>query len=335
MMVMQKTFRSAMAKDILRYIRLKQTLGRRFENASRVLLSLDGFLSNLGKPSADLTPERFQKWGQTLEPLSSSTKLARMWIVRNFCIYRRRVAPDCFVPDPSQFPKACPLLRPHIFSEVEVAQLLGHCDAMSEDPARSPLRWAGTRLAIILLYTTGIRRGELFRLKPQDYDAGNHTLLIQASKFHKSRLLPLPDDVAKEVDKHLQARRAAYPAALATEPLLWSPYSGDRAYTGTRLRSNLRILFDRAGIKKTDGRRPRVHDFRHGFAVNALIRWYRAGVDVQAKLPLLATWLGHVSILSTYYYLHFVEDLRLAADSRFIDSYGSMVVPAPKNGVSR
>jgi integrase len=258
-----------------------------------------------------------------------------MRVVRNFCIYRRRMAPDCFVPDPSQFPKACPLLRPYILSEVEVARLLSHCDALPDNPARSPLRWAGTRLAIILLYTTGIRRGELFRLKPQDYDAGNHTLLIQASKFHKSRLLPLPDDVAGEVDKHLQARRVAYPSALVTEPLLWSPYSGDRAYTGTRLQSNLRILFDRAGIKKTDGRRPRVHDFRHGFAVNALIRWYRAGVDVQIKLPLLATWLGHVSIFSTYHYLHFVEDLRLAADSRFIDSYGSVVVPVPKNGVSR
>jgi integrase/recombinase XerD len=196
-MIMRKLFRSALAEDILRYIHLKQALGRRFENASRVLLSLDRFLSDLGKLSADLTPERFQRWGQTLEPLSPNTKLDRMRAVRNFCIYRRRMAPDCFVPDPSQFPKACPLLRPYIFSEGEVARLLGHCDALPDNPARSPLRWAGTRLAIILLYTTGIRRGELFRLKPQDYDAGNHTLLIQASKFHKSRLLPLPDDVAK------------------------------------------------------------------------------------------------------------------------------------------
>jgi integrase/recombinase XerD len=334
-MITQKTFRSVLAEDILRYIALKQTLGRHFERASRVLLSLDHFLVDLGKPPADLTPERFQKWGHSLERLSSNTKLARMRVVRNFCIYRRRAAPDCFVPDPCQFPKACPLLRPYILSEVEVARLLGHCDAMPEDPARSPLRWAGTRLAIILLYTTGIRRGELFRLKPQDYDAGNRTLLIQASKFHKSRLLPLPDDVVQEVAKHLQARRAAYPSALGTEPLLWSPYSGDRAYTGTRLKSNLRILFDRAGIKKTDGRRPRVHDFRHGFAVNALIRWYRAGVDVQVKLPLLATWLGHVSILSTYHYLHFVEELRSAADSRFIKAYASLVVPEVNNGVNR
>src|ERR1700733_2878902 len=102
--------------------------------------------------------------------------------------------------------------------------------SLRRDAGRSctlPLRWAGTRLAIILLYTTGIRRGELFRLKPQDYDAGNHTLLIQASKFHKSRLLPLPGDVAREVDKHLHARRVAYPSALVTEPLLWTPYSSD------------------------------------------------------------------------------------------------------------
>ena len=62
-----------------------------------------------------------------------------------------------------------------------------------------------------------------------------HTLLIRASKFHKSRLLPLPDDLAKEVDRHLKARCEAYPSALETEPLLWSPYSGDRAYTGARL----------------------------------------------------------------------------------------------------
>lgn len=331
----QKRFRSVLAKDILRYIAIKQALGCDFGSAASVLFSLDRFLFELRKPPAGLGSETFQQWSKTLEPLSSNTRLARMLAVRNFCIYRRRMEPDCFIPDRSQFPKACPLLRPYIFSEGEVARLLGHCDAQPENPARSPLRWAGTRLSIILLYTTGIRRGELFRLTPQDYDAGNRTLLIQDSKFHKSRLLPLPDDVAKEVDSHLRARRMAYPSALPTEPLLWSPYSGDRAYTGSRLQQNLRILFDRAEIKKEDGRRPRIHDFRHSFTVNALIRWYRADVDVQVKLPHLATWLGHVSIFSTYHYLHFVEDLRLAADNRFIHSYGDVIIAPANSGVGR
>lgn len=331
-MTRKQTFRSSLAKDVLQYVALKRTLGRNFENATHVLIKLDGLLAGLGTPLKDLTPETFSKWSQTLESLSPNTKLARMQVVRNFCIYRRRMAPGCFVPDPSQFPKRCPTLQPYIFSEGEVARLLAYCDAQPEDPARSPLRWASTRLAIVLLYATGLRRGELFRLTPQDYDGGARTLLIRASKFHKSRLLPLPGDLVKEVDRYLQARRAVYPSALATGPLLWSPYGCARAYTGYWLGSNLRILLDHAGIRKAGGRRPRVHDFRHSFAVNALIRWYRAGVNVQAKLPMLATWLGHVSILSTYHYLHFVEELRLAANNRFTEAYAGLVAPAEKGG---
>lgn len=334
-MIASPTLSSGLSMDVHRYITIKQTLGRRFQNAIRVLTNLDAFLTGLGTFPSDLTAEVFRKWAQTLDHLSANTKLARMREVRNFCLYRRQVAPECFVPDRSLFPKACPLMRPYIFSEMYVAQILGHCDTMPEDPARSPLRWTATRLAIVLLYATGLRRGELFRLTPQDYDPVARTLMIRASKFHKSRLLPLHSELAKEVEQFLQSRLAIYPAALATEPLLRSPYGRNRAYTGTWLRKNLCVLFRRIGIKKIDGREPRVHDFRHSFAVNALIRWYREGVDVQAKLPLLATWLGHVSILSTYHYLQFVEDLRQTANNRFIQSYGNLVVPLEKKGEDR
>ncbi len=317
------SFHSVLAPDLRRYIALKQVLGRSFDNSSKMFFELDRFLWGLGKPPADLTPETFQKWCQTLEPLSPNTKLARMRAVRHFCLYRRRVVPDCFVPDPTQFPKACPVVRPYIFSKGDVARLLGYCD----DLPGSPLRRATTRLAIVLLYTTGLRRGELLRLTLQDYDPHAQTLLIQASKFHKSRLLPLPGDVVKEVERFLRVRRTVRPSLSATAPLLWSPCGRDRAYSAEQVARNLHILFDRAGIQKPDGRPPRVHDFRHSLAVNALIRWYQAGVDVQAKLPLLATWLGHVSILSTYHYLHFVEGLRSMANRRFMGSYGELVVP--------
>jgi integrase/recombinase XerD len=325
-------FPSAIAADILRYIAIKQALGCRFASISDTLFKLDQFLSRLANPPGDLTPETFRQWTQTLEPLSANTRLARMRAVRNFCIYRRRTAPECFVPDPTQFPKAHVAVRPHIFSDSEVANLLGHCEALSEDLARSPLRWATTRLAIVLLYTTGLRRGELIRLRIRDYDACTQTLMVRASKFHKSRLLALPADIANEVERFLKARDAAYPSALDTAPLLRSPYGPDQSFTGERLYVNLRLLFARAGITTANGRLPRVHDFRHSFAVNALIRWYHAGVNVEARLPLLATWLGHVSILSTYHYLHFVEDLRSAASSRFLDSYGGVIAAAGQQG---
>ena len=81
------------------------------------------------------------------------------------------------------------------------------------------------------------------------------------------------------------------------------------------------------------GQLPRIHDIRHGFAVNALLRWYRQGLDVQTKLPLLATYMGHVSIVSTHYYLAFVEPLRAAASARFARHCGALIGPrAPAPG---
>jgi len=111
--------------------------------------------------------------------------------------------------------------------------------------------------------------------------------------------------------------------------LIWNARRGGRAYTGTGLQCCLRPLLQQCSIFTAKGRVPRIHDFRHGFAVNALLRWYREGADVEAKLPLLATYLGHGSALSTHYYLHWIEPLRTAAGERFGRHYGELVVPVP------
>jgi integrase len=95
------------------------------------------------------------------------------------------------------------------------------------------------------------------------------------------------------------------------------------------LRRVLQPLLQECDIVTPKGKLPRIHDFRHSFAVNTLLRWYRTGVDVEAKLPLLATYLGHGSALSTHYYLHFIEPLRSAASERFANRYGELVSPPP------
>jgi integrase len=170
----------------------------------------------------------------------------------------------------------------------------------------------------------------LLRLKVSDYDPRQATLLIRASKFHKSRLLPLPDDVRREVDCSLQARRRRRLIVTPDTPLIWNGPQGDRAFQAQLLRSGLEELLEAAKIRTPDGRLPRTHDFRHSFAVNALLRWYQAGGDVQAKLPFLAAYMGHVSIVSTYHYLHFVEPLASQASARFAKTYGGLVCPVSK-----
>jgi integrase len=110
-------------------------------------------------------------------------------------------------------------------------------------------------------------------------------------------------------------------------PLLWNAYFGGRPYTGAGLGQGIHELLLATNIRRKDGSVPRVHDFRFTFAVHALVRWYRAGIDVQNKLPMLAAYMGHVSIVSTEYYLPFVPELKIEASNLFCKRYGASVQP--------
>jgi integrase len=98
-------------------------------------------------------------------------------------------------------------------------------------------------------------------------------------------------------------------------------------YTHGGFAQGLRRLVRATGVRTPSGSAPRIHDLRHTFAVHALLRWYRAGADVQAKLPFLATYLGHVSVASTEYYLHFVAEIAAAASDRFARQCAALVTP--------
>ena len=320
------SFASTLASTITRYLELNFALGKRYKHEITTLKSLDRFLSQFPRASQDLTVETFHAWCQSQAGLTPRVRRYRMLMIRRFCRYRRRTMPDCFVPDPSLFPMPGQTVIPYIFSESVVARLMRAAQSLQRRPY-SPLRPEVVRLAIVLLYTTGMRIGELLRLVVGDFDSREGTLLVRASKFHKSRILPLPQGVIHELEHYLQVRRRHNLATLPDTPFIWNRRHGERAYTAWGLQCSLWTLLDACNIRTRSGRRPRVHDFRHSCAVNALIRWYRAGVDVRTKLPFLAAYLGHVSIISTYRYLHFVEPLRALASSRFSDSYGELVVP--------
>jgi integrase len=312
-----------------RYLDLQQALGRGFANERRVLETFAAVVARTG--AAALTPGVFATWCHTQTHVTPGVRRSRMRIVRNFCLYHRRTAPQGFVPDPASFPHPHQPVRPHLFSDAEILRLLAATGAL-RPVARCPLRRPFFRVALILLATTGIRRGELLRLTVQDYDPQTATLAIRASKFHKSRLLPLAADASQALATHLAARPPARRRPEA--PLLWNGYADGRTYTASGLTDGLQELLRLTGIRTADGRWPRVHDYRHAFALRVLLRWYAAGVDLHAKLPLLATYLGHVSLASTEYYLPFIPELARAASSRFGDRYGALVEPLALGGGS-
>jgi integrase/recombinase XerD len=310
-------FSSALGPTILSYLTLKKALGRQYREETNVLSHLDRFLvAQRCEEGRGLDSQCFTAWTLSLAHLRPTVRRNRMRIVRNLCLYLRRSDPDCFVPDPSSFPAPHEPPRPHLFTEDQIVRSL-RAAATLQPRSDTPLCAEAFRLAIVLLYTTGLRRGELVRLVLADYDPAERTLRVRSSKFYKSRVVALSEDASREMEIYLGARRRLPHAAAS--PLLvnrWGGYA-PRAYSGASFGNNLRRLFRRAEIRTTQGRVPRVHDLRHTYAVHALLRWYRAGVDVQAKLPVLAHAMGHVSIASTAYYLPFLEPVAEVASERF------------------
>jgi integrase len=248
-----------MAPIIDDYLKLRRALGRACIHDEGILRDIDNFLYQVG---GDLTPECFTQWCLMQEHMASGVRRNRMRIVRNLCLYRRRHEPTCFLPDLFQFPPLHQPVQAHIFTEAEVASLLHEVDSLSST-SRSPLRPQMYRLAIVLLYTTGLRRGELVRLKIGDYDSTQQTLLVRESKFHKSRLLPLSSDASWEVETYLAARRALRLPSSEETNLLWNGYKGGKGYTGGGFAVTVRSLLRRTGIRTASGRLPRIHDIRH------------------------------------------------------------------------
>jgi integrase len=219
------SFSSVLGTTISSYLTLKKSLGRHFRRETDVLVHLDRFLvSHTGDGGVALDAQLFAAWTLALAHLSPTVRRNRMRIVRNLCLYLRRTNPACFVPDRSSFPAPHAPLRPHIFTEEQIVRLLRAAAAL-QPWSHTPLCAETYRLAIVLLYTAGLRRGELSRLVLADYDPRERTLLVRASKFHKSRLVALSDDAAREMDLYMRARRRLAHAASAPLPL-WKKTAG-------------------------------------------------------------------------------------------------------------
>jgi integrase len=248
-----------------------------------------------------------------------------MWyhIVRHFCVYRRSSEPYCFLPPVEGAAKRQPYVTPVILEPAQIGRMLGAASGLPQAP-RSPLRAPALRLAVVLLYTCGMRSGELLRLTMADIEERGTVLRIRESKFHKSRLVPLSPSATRELQDYLRKRKAF--VADPTAPLLCTLLGGYlRPYSSQGFYSAMIRIFDAAGVRDEQGRRPRVHDLRHSFAVQALIRWYRKGADVQSCLPKLALYMGHVSIESSAYYLHWVPTVQRLASHRFEQRFGHLV----------
>jgi integrase len=296
----------------------------RYRQVEGVLTPLGRHLEENG--ASDLNNELYESWRRSRETRHSNTRRKAEQILRRFCLYRRRSEPGVFVPSADGFSRPRPPGRPVIVEPEQIARMLAAADKLPESN-NSPLHAAAGRITTVLLYTTGLRSGELLRLQVEDIEDGGSVLRIRESKFHKSRLVPLSESARQEVRRYLNQR-----ATVAIFPCERGPFLCNRSrrcgrpYSAPGFQSLVHRLFKAADVRDLDGRVPRVHDLRHSFAVQSLIRSYRNQGDPQALLPKLAMYMGHVSIESTMHYIKLVPALAAVAMARFEAGFGNKIL---------
>jgi integrase/recombinase XerD len=289
------------------YLELRRSLGFTLRRDAKLLIQFLDWLE--GQDKHTITVADALVWVRLPENASPSWLRARMGPLRGFATYLHTLDPAVEVPAPGLFGGPPARAVPYLYSDTEIIMLIEQTASLS-----TALRRATIATLIGLLAVTGMRQGEVIALDDIDFDATRGLLVVRRGKAGKSRQIPLHPTTTAALKSYRTVRDRAFPKPVS-EALLVSA-------AGTRLLScnvghAFRRMVRQAGLTARSPRcRPRPHDLRHTFAVATLLDWYRDGGDVAARLPLLSTYLGHVSPEHTYWYLHAAPELMAEAAGR-------------------
>jgi site-specific recombinase XerD len=297
-----------LAKAMHDYVALRRALGFKMVE---VAYRLDDFARFARRERASrVTVDLAVRWAKLPANVQPATWATRLRIVRQFAEYLRTIDPRTEIPPRGLLPGKYQRKPPYLYGDAEIQRLLQAAWTM-----RSPtgLR-AWTYVTLLgLLTVTGMRISEALALDQRDVDLREGVLAVRRTKCRKARLVPVHETTRVALLRYGRMRDRVHPHR-KTEAFLVSE-------DGLRLNQcSVREIFVRLsraiGIRTRLGRfghGPRLHDLRHRLAVTTLMRWYRSGVDVERRLPVLSTYLGHTKVSDTYWYLEAIPDLlRLA-----------------------
>lgn len=307
------SFHSVLAPTLRALVEYRQALGYGDRGVRSLLAHFDRYLVAHGWPSPLLTRELIEDWAASGGPLKPRSRAQRLHVMRLLGRYLAQTQPDTFIPGPAWAPRQPSGFRPHIYTLVEIRALLGEAARLTPVGSLRPRTYV-TLLG--LLSCTGLRISEALALRLVDVDSAEGILWICESKFHKSRAVPMAPDVVAVLERYRADRAARGQSADPEAPFFVNERKQACSYPVVY--ATFLAIARRIGLRRPAGTRgPRLHDLRHTFAVHRLLAWYRDGGDIQARLPRLADYLGHVSLVSTQVYLEITAELLGEAARRF------------------
>lgn len=316
---------NTLRENVTDYLATRRTMGFKVEGLSKLLLSFVAFCEERG--ATRVQNDLAVQWAtaRIKVPVSEALIARRMDAVRTFARYQYALDPATQIPAESTRNRRYRPKEPNVFSQNKIGAMLAATDTLS--PRFKAMTW---RTLIGLLAATGMRPGEACHLTVSDIDLTKGVIQVLQTKFGKSRLVFIHPTTATVLGRYLQVRQEWVGTAARACPAVFVN-SRRGAINPDALGVTFRKIVAATGLTTTPGCRPaRLHDLRHTFAVTTMIDWYRDGQDVQARLPLLSTWLGHVDPASTYWYLHAVPELLAHA----VDRLESQTVSSTTESVS-
>lgn len=309
-----KTLRQAVAD----YLSLRRSLGFKLKDHERCLREFISFLKkNRATRISTQLSLRFATQHQHQQPAQWA---ARLRVVRGFARYRSGEDPATEIPPLGLLPFRPKRAQPYLYSAEEIRELL---KAAKNLPSASSLNPWTYYCLFGLLATTGMRVSEALNLQIKDVDWSEGTLTIHGAKFGKSRVIPLHPSTLSVLLTYARRRDSFFRAKPISHYFVSS--RGTRL-DGGHVRRTFYRLSRQTGLREVSASHgPRLHDFRHRFAVQTLVRWYRKGSDVERRLPVLSTYLGHVHVTDTYWYLTNTPELRGAAGKRMEARWGGLL----------
>lgn len=299
------------------YLALRRQLGVTLDEAGRVLIAFAAYAEQEGAQS--VTTALMLRWASHLTHVTPATLNGRFQMIRRFAQWRQLTDARTEVPPADLLPGRYRRRPPRLCREEDIPRLLA---AARQLPSAKGLRGRTYEMLFGLLTVTGLRSSEVVALDDGDLDHRQATLLVRRTKFGKSRLVPLHASTMEALATH-QAIRDQIVRQRRDDALFVSERGvritqNAAEYTFARVSAQIGVR-PRFRAHRLGRGYPRLHDLRQRFAIRTLVNGYRAGGPVDPLLPVLATYLGHVHVQDTYWYLEAVPELQQLATERLID----------------
>jgi integrase/recombinase XerD len=290
------------------YLAMRRSLGYKLVELGRYLPDFVRYLERVGSPF--ITAKDAVEWARLPSTATPSWWGTRLRMARIFAKYVHTLDPRTEIPSADLLVEARQkrTTTPYLYSQSDVESLMEAAQNL-----RAPLISSTYSVLFGLLSVTGMRVGEAMSLDCKDVDFGDGVITIRGAKFGKTREVMLHSTTQLALRSYVKERMAKFPKPSTSSFFVSS--QGNRL-TYPTVHWIFRRLVHWAGMEDRKPRRPQIHDLRHSFAVRTLLNWYRAGIDVQAYLPRLSTYLGHVLPSSTYWYLTATPELLALAMKR-------------------